>query len=187
MSLSLRMRPRVKVFPEKQFTDRLGSAKGEDPACIRDIFRLGDIVRPGDNPYEINIDIYPGVTTLKTVAIITAGRNSGNAGRKGKITSFSSKSRNNLLKHFGMMEVTPEVWQTFTFADDVMEGRTIEERKEFSSYCLNRFEKFLTKHYPNVGTWKRNGNREREGYLRGNGVHISTTCIASRIQQPKSI
>jgi hypothetical protein len=67
-----------------------------------------------------------------------------------------------------MMEVVPEIWQTFTFADDVMQGKTIEERKDFSSYCLNRFEKFMAKHYPDVGiTWRREFKQRRRGSLQG--------------------
>lgn len=135
----------------------------EDPACITDIFRLPIVSRI----YDSGIDVYPGVMMIHTEGKVLPGR-ALNPGRKGKITSFSAKSRNNLLKHFGMMAVAPEVWQTLTFADDVMRGREIEERKEYSTYCLNRFEKYITKRFPKMGlTWRREWEKRKSGSLQG--------------------
>jgi len=140
-----------------------GGLREEEPACISDIFRSGKNTRP----YEARLQVYPGVLMLHSEGKIVPGHTK-NAGRKNRVTSFSKKSRNNLLKHFGMMVTAPEMWQTFTFADDVMKEKSIEDRKDYSGYCLNRFEKYLNKFFPKIGmTWRREWETRKQGSLAG--------------------
>jgi len=62
-------------------------------------------------------------------------------------------------------------WQDFTFADDVMKGRSIGERAAFSSRCLKELKQWMERTgIHTVGIWKREWVQRKSGELEGEYV-----------------
>lgn len=65
-------------------------------------------------------------------------------------------------------KVDPEWFQTFTFADDVMAGKTIEERGLFADKVLDEFKRRALIAIPELqGIWRREWKRRKSGRLKG--------------------
>jgi len=68
--------------------------------------------------------------------------------QRGKIKYFSKKSRIRLMKFMASIKDQFLVHQTFTFPDDVMEGKSISERSTFSHRVRRRFLKRVQRRWP---------------------------------------
>ena len=88
--------------------------------------------------------IHEGYTELRTAKILSEKEISP----RGKIKYFSKKSRIRLMKFMASIKDQFLVHQTFTFPDDVMEGKTISERSIFSNKVRRRFLKRVHRRYP---------------------------------------
>ncbi|MBN2179039.1 MAG: hypothetical protein JW743_06380 [Deltaproteobacteria bacterium] len=113
--------------------------------------------------------IHPDMTEIKqvnkAVCFNTEGRSEG---IRGKITEFSSGSRRNFIKFFCKLKDKPKLWQDFTFADDVMEGASIGERRNVSNKALNRFRRTIKEKYPSLWiVYKREWEPRKSGKLKG--------------------
>lgn len=153
-------------------------------ACISNIFLhsqeerkkelrkvLNDFDRIGKfkEDYRERSLIYPNMVEIKQVnrvgSHVTKGKNEG---KRGKITEFSTTSRRNFIKKFCMLTDNPELWQDFTFADDVMEGQSIEEKRDVSNKTLNRLRRHIKEEYPESWViYKREWEPRKSGKLKG--------------------
>ena len=70
------------------------------------------------------------------------------AGQRGKVTYLSRKARIRLLKRLASVKDRFQVFQTFTFPDDVMEGKTIAERSRISNEARRRFLRVVRRRWP---------------------------------------
>lgn len=68
--------------------------------------------------------------------------------KRGKDTYLSKKSRIRLLKRLASITNVFQLFQTFTFPDDVMEGKEITERAAFSRVVRRRFLKRVQRRWP---------------------------------------
>ncbi|MEH0022398.1 MAG: hypothetical protein V6Z89_22290, partial [Desulfobacter sp.] len=86
--------------------------------------------------------------------------------KRGKITGMSKKSSLRLRKRAARIDDLA-LWIDFTFADDVMETKTITERAEFSYYCLKRLMKYTKETFGLHLIWKREYKARRSGKNKG--------------------
>ncbi|MBA7698652.1 hypothetical protein ES703_107332 [subsurface metagenome] len=68
--------------------------------------------------------------------------------QRGKVTYLSIKSRIRLLKRLASIRDSFQLFQTFTFPDDIMEGKTITERSRISSEVRRRFLRVVRRRWP---------------------------------------
>ncbi|MBA7652165.1 hypothetical protein ES703_59995 [subsurface metagenome] len=88
--------------------------------------------------------IHEGYTELRNDRFLTEG----NINTRGKITYFSKKSRMRLMKFMASVKDRFLLFQTFTFPDDVMKGKSISERSRFSHQVRRRFLKRVLRRWP---------------------------------------
>ena len=92
-------------------------------------------------------------------------------GKKKKITTFSKRSRLNMMKHLGMMKHRPEFWFDLTYADDVVVELTQEQRKLKSSEDLHQLKRWMEREGIEAnGAWKREWKKRKSGKLEGEDV-----------------
>lgn len=132
-------------------------------ACNRHIFlRRDENLREHEQRIEIRIG--QNYCNIKTPCV---GEQGGTGGR-GKVTYFSKASSRRLKREFASLEHYPRVWLDFTFADDVMAGKTPTERAEFSSWCIETWKRKADRIVPDFwGYWKREWKRRKSGDLLG--------------------
>jgi len=94
-----------------------------------------------------------------------------NIAPRGRITYFSKKSRIRLMKFMASIKDQFLVHQTFTFPDDVMEGKSISERSIFSYRVRRRFLKRVHRRWPSFKAVIR-----QEWIDRKSGVIIGESC-----------
>lgn len=70
------------------------------------------------------------------------------ASQRGKVTYLSVKSRIRLLKRLASVKDRFQVFQTFTFPDNIMEGKTVTERSRISSEVRRRFLRVVRRRWP---------------------------------------
>jgi len=87
---------------------------------------------------------------------------------RGKIQSFSTKSRARMIQLMASLTIPPNLWCDFTFSDDVMMGLNESERAKLSSQKMDKFEKWFLKKYP-IGfmVWRRDWELRKSGSLKG--------------------
>lgn len=96
------------------------------------------------------------------------GVENGSRGIRGKITGFSPAARVRMLKDQASLARYPRIWQDLTFPDDVMAGKTITERAQWSSRVLHYWQDWMKGRFPGVwGTWKREWQTRKSGKLPG--------------------
>jgi len=88
--------------------------------------------------------IHEGYTELRTAKI----EPERNISQRGEIKYFSKKSRIRLMKFMASIKDQFLVHQTFTFPDDVMEGKSISERSRYSNQVRRRFLKRVQYRWP---------------------------------------
>jgi hypothetical protein len=133
-------------------------------ACIRDIFSHGICVEIKGLENRSSIEINPHYLHYKR----ETKHDPGPGGKRGKIINFSNKSRQRLLQMFGKILDHPSVWQDFTFPDDVMEGKTINERAKFSTKCETEFKRRIERQYPDLwGIIRREWEIRKSGKIKG--------------------
>ena len=88
--------------------------------------------------------IHEGYVELRTAKI----EPERNISQRGEIKYFSKKSRIRLMKFMASIKDQFLVHQTFTFPDDVMEGKSISERSRYSNQVRRRFLKRVHRRYP---------------------------------------
>lgn len=134
---------------------------------------LNQKYRKSDRPKEL-MKIYEGVTFVRKIKKeSTKGdfKIKKGKGKKKEITTFSKKSRLNMMKHLGMMKYRPEFWFDLTYPDDVMEGLTHEERKLKSSEDIHQLKRWMERAgIKGHGAWKREWKIRKSGILKGTGV-----------------
>jgi hypothetical protein len=122
--------------------------------------------------------VYPGMTEIKRpISGLRGGRHESNA-KRGKITRFSRKSRI-AMKKFQCKIATPWDFRfEHTYADDVLEDRTMEERALKCSHDIDLQKKFIERHYPDMRIlYKKEYERRKSGTLQGEyGPHVH--CVA---------
>lgn len=177
---SVKYHPLSLYHPEelrKLTKDQIGALlrdRRERAACNRHIFIQKENVREKASQ----------VTRLEMgqnyVGFRLPGIENGNRGVRGKVSGFSPGARVRLQKWHHSLERYPRVWQDPTFADDVMAGKSPSERAKFSSYVLNQWVTWVTRHYPGFwGTWKREWKPRLSGLLIGEWCphfHILWDC-----------
>jgi hypothetical protein len=136
-----------------------------NPACIRDIFSQSN----GINRLGEHLKVFPGVTLVRNRVKIVSGKPSpGEAGKKKPIVKFSDKSRRSMMMTLAMIEEALRFWQDFTFADDVMQGLTINQRAKYSSRCLKNFKQAMEREGLTInGIWKKEFVKRKSGELMG--------------------
>ena len=85
--------------------------------------------------------------------------------KRGIITNVSRKSSNNLKKFLARI-LNLGLWIDFTFPDDVMEGMTLAERRDFANKCLKKLKRFIQ----SLGLqeiWKKEFTTRKSGKLKG--------------------
>ncbi len=85
--------------------------------------------------------------------------------KRGIITNVSRKSANRLKKFLARI-LHLGLWIDFTFPDDVMEGKTLAERRDFANDCLKK----LKRHLHSLGLqeiWKKEFTKRKSGKLKG--------------------
>lgn len=99
---------------------------------------------------HLRLEVYPGYVDLRQNLSIVTGKS--NTHQRGKITTFSEKSRREYMKRVLRIPESqkPVLWQDFTVADDVMEGKTITERSVFAAETWHRFRKRVKRELPDV-------------------------------------
>jgi len=68
--------------------------------------------------------------------------------KRGKVTYLSKKARIRLLKRLASVKDRFQVFQTFTFPDDIMEGKTVTERSRISNEIRRRFLRIVRRRWP---------------------------------------
>jgi len=136
-----------------------------DSACKCHIFSRGRI--EGEKADYLLLD--QNVIQLKVAS--QQGLQLGAVGdpdcKRGNITYFSKGARKRMIIRMAQLRRYPNIWQDFTFADDVMEGLTISERAVFSSNCIKRFKRWISSTYPKMaGFWRREWEPRKSGSLR---------------------
>ena len=86
-------------------------------------------------------------------------------GKRGPITKVSKKSSTR-LKQFLASILDLGLWIDFTFPDDVMLGKTLEERRDFANDCLKKLKRFIHKQGLKE-IWKKEFTTRKSGKLKG--------------------
>ena len=184
---SYRLNPNQKFTPPDPESD-------QSPACIRDIFlhreekRLQELIGnfkqlkvQNDNNCREYLNVYSNMTEIRPKNRPKGASSKKGGGIKQKITEFSRKSRRNFIKSLCKLMEPIELWQDFTFADDIMTGQTIEQRKDTSNKVLNRFRRILKDKYPDLwAIYKREWQPRKSGNLSGEYVPHFHVFIAER-------
>jgi len=113
-------------------------------ACIGAIsgpFSLENEVR---KVAKTGLIIHEGYTELRYASFTKTVR----ASKRGKDTYLSKKSRIRLLKRLASIKDSFQLFQTFTFPDDIMEGKTITERSRISSEVRRTFLRKVRRRWP---------------------------------------
>lgn len=144
------------------------SDDGDVSACISDILIHDNNI----NCLDEYLLVYGGVTLVRNRSKARYGDFIGggnrNGGRRGPVTNFSNKSRRNMMVTMAKMDNPFEVWQDFTFADDVMEGKTIKEKAKFAADCLWKLKHWCVRYGLEVeGVWKKEWQKRKSGALEG--------------------
>jgi hypothetical protein len=132
---------------------------------------VGDLEDEKDYRSNEVVTIYEGliqVRKLKKDSVEDDFKIKKGGGEKKKITTFSKRSRSNMMQHLGMNKCMPEFWHDLTYPDDVMEGLTQEERRLKSSEDLHQLNRWMEREGidPN-GDWKREWKIRKSGILKG--------------------
>lgn len=137
----------------------------ERTACNRHIFRQV-ATRAKRRRQVIELEIGKNYSGFKLPGVENSDR-----GIRGKVTGFSLAARGRMLKDQASLERYPRIWQDFTFADDVMVGKSISERAVFSSMVMENWQRYAKRKYPGIwGTWK------REWQDRKSGIQVGEWC-----------
>ncbi|MCX5832484.1 MAG: hypothetical protein NT140_11475 [Deltaproteobacteria bacterium] len=174
-------RGRVSAFPSngpltferkavKDYDNEL-EPDGNGHACISDILIHDNI----NSELDEHLIVYGGVTLVRNRAKTRYGDfvegGNLNVGKRGPVTDFSNKSRRNMMVTMAKMDDPFEVWQDFTFADDIMEGKTIKEKAKLASYCLWKLKHWSVRYGLEInGVWKKEWQKRKSGALKGHYV-----------------
>ena len=88
--------------------------------------------------------IYEGYTELRYASFLKRVK----ARKRGKDTYLSKKSRIRLLKRLASIKDVFQLFQTFTFPDDIMEGKTVAERSRIANEARRRFLRKARRRWP---------------------------------------
>lgn len=150
----------------------------ETAACISHIFARepGDDSEDKYHPVQIgysdqlvnietkNGEVYPGYYQFKRPG--TPQKQKG-GGIRGIIKGFSKQSRLRKIKMMARLEKCPQAWQTLTFPDDVITGKSIRERAKYSYDVMHRFSDEIQKKFGITGIWRREYEPRKSGDLKG--------------------
>jgi hypothetical protein len=89
----------------------------------------------------------------------------GGGGARGEITSFSKQSAKRLMIKVLNAILNPW-WQTFTFPDEVLTGKTLAEITSFSQWAIKTFKERINAE----GFWRREWELRKSGEKRGVAV-----------------
>lgn len=135
----------------------------DDTACISSIFSQCDF----NDDEVVVIRAFPGRLDIRKPAQVSRPV----PPKRGLITGFSKKSRLNFMKMMAALEWTPNIWQDFTFSDDVMEGLTVHQRHKKAAAILKEFKRQVEKIYPDAwGFWKKESTERKSGSLSGQEI-----------------
>ena len=176
--------------PERKFEGRPWVSS----ACIRDIFlheeekhkqevieKFEGAERKRDANCREYIAVYPNMTEIKPKNRPVAPALRKRGGTKNKIIEFSRKSRRNFIKLLCKLNELVELWQDFTFADDIMAGKTTQQRRDISNEILNRFRRIVKEKYPDLwAIYKREWQSRKSGNLTGEHIPHFHIFIAVR-------
>lgn len=85
-------------------------------------------------------------------------------GTRGKITEFTNKSRKRFLKFIMKIEQPFVLWLDWTFADDVLQGLTLDQKAAVASRVLRNIKRWFDREYPGVWfVWKREWQERKSG------------------------
>ncbi len=152
-----------------QFNDNVSVGSLSETLVLSDIFNQVNEC----NELDEHLKVHSGVTFIRNRAKQFFGEPNfrGGIGKRGPVTSFSSKSRRNMQLRIAMIEEPLRFWQDFTFADDVMEGLSIKERAKVAAGCLREFKQYLKREGIDFhGVWKKEWKRRKTGKLEGQFV-----------------
>lgn len=123
------------------------------------------------NAFGERVLIVGGVSFIRNNIKNINGLHQKRMGIRGVITEFSSKARCKMMIAMAKLKTPCEVWQDFTFSDDVMAGKSITEKTEYSSKCLWKMKQWLKRSGIEVnGFWKREWQIRKSGKLKGSYV-----------------
>jgi len=110
---------------------------------------------------------------------------------RGKIISFSKKSRIKLMKFIASVKDCFQVFQTLTFPDDVMEGKTISERSAYCQIVKRRFLKRVQRRWPDFkAVIRKEWEARKSGRIIGElcpHLHVIYLCEALTKQNHKAL
>ncbi|MRS04256.1 hypothetical protein EG832_13720 [bacterium] len=86
---------------------------------------------------------------------------------RGKVDTFSIKSRIRLLQTFGQIREPIHYWVDLTFADSTLRGKSSQEISQFASERMRVFSQWLRRKYPadSWAIWKREWQPRKSGSL----------------------
>ena len=121
--------------------------------------------------------IHEGYTELRNARFLTEG----NINTRGKITYFCKKSRLRLMKFMASVKDQFLLFQTFTFPDDVMKGKSISERSRFSHKIRKRFLRKVKSKWPSFKAIIRQEWADRKsGDIIGESCpHLHMLCLVN--------
>lgn len=183
-------------MPENPSGKNLKGTERVSPACIRDIFlhsradRRQKLIEYSQKTGERNDDncteylnIYSNMTEIRPKNRPKGASSKKSGGTKREITEFSRKSRRNFIKFLCKIDEPVELWQDFTFADDIMAGKSIIQRRNISNRTLNRFRRIVKERYPTLwAIYKREWQSRKSGSLSGEYIPHFHMFMAERNQ-----
>lgn len=157
--------PKFKSFQEKSRKEI--NAKCEMHYSYKEN-RYG-IVADEDNPISEMTDLqkvqYAAQLSSESRIYTQPKRDHINRETRGIITNVSQKSATRLKKFLASI-LDLGLWIDFTFPDDVMIGKTLEERRDFANECLQKLKRFI--HSMGLKEiWKKEFTDRKSGKLKG--------------------
>lgn len=152
-------------------------ASASDPlslACIRSIKD-----KPSDGKEFLRV--FPGYIEVRNHQFKLPVRPLDHArAKRGAIRVFSRHARTRMKKKMASLVLFPEVWQDFTFADDVMSGLSPGERCRYAAATMKRFQYYCEKEGID-GFWKKEMEPRKSGPLLGELVTHYHCAYRSRV------
>lgn len=117
--------------------------------------------------HNTRIEIYPNMIRMRRKE---NAKPSGGIDRKlasrGKVGTFSIKSRIRLLQTFGQIREPIHYWIDLTFTDSALRGKSSQEISVFASEKMRVFGQWLKRRFPHAwAIWKREWQPRKSGSL----------------------
>lgn len=134
------------------------------------------------------IHIAPNYVEMKGGAL-SGGCQSG-GGTRGKVVEFSQQSRIRLMKNLSCYYDFITHWQHLTFADEIFDGLSFDERVELSSYRMKLFSQWFkrSRYAKDYGfVWRREYEPRKSGAYKGELLPHYHVMFISEKKRPSDL